>query len=131
VDSKGTFIRVDSGVNLRDITAVPIGIPMIAGPATITAAVTFPAHYGHTNTIVSIAVALGINLPFMYYAKLIGKVLNRYNLLAPLFEYLALLLLPLGFRSMLNGIATFWISTPIAYHYCKRSFNHLLVLLYL
>jgi len=107
---KGTFIRVDSGVNLKDITAVPIAIPMIAGPATITAAVTFPAHYGHTNTIVSMAVALGVNFLFMYYSRPIGKALNRFNLMGPLVRIFGLIVATIGVQMMLSGIASFWIS---------------------
>lgn len=107
---KGAFIRVDSAVNLKDITAVPIAIPMIAGPATITAAVTFPAHYGHTNTIVSMAVALGINYLFMYYSRPIGKILNRFNLMGPLVRIFGLIVATIGVQMMLNGIASFWTS---------------------
>lgn len=107
---KGAFIRVDPGVNLKDITAVPIAIPMIAGPATITAAVTFPAHYGHTNTIVSLAIALGVNFLFMYYSKPIGNVLNRFNLMSPMVRIFGLIVATIGVQMMLNGIASFWVS---------------------
>ncbi|WP_246249254.1 MarC family protein [Tenuifilum thalassicum] len=105
---KGTFIQVDAGVNIRDITAVPIAIPMIAGPATITAAVTFPAHYGHTNTIVSLAVALAINYIFMYFARPIGTFLNRLNLMSALVRIFGLIVATIGVQMTLNGLATFW-----------------------
>ena len=35
-------MKVDEHIMIADLTTVPIAIPMIAGPATITAAVTFP-----------------------------------------------------------------------------------------
>lgn len=35
---KGFFLKVDEHIKLADLTTVPIAIPMIAGPATITAA---------------------------------------------------------------------------------------------
>ncbi len=41
---KGVFLKVDENIKIADLTAVPIAMPMIAGPATITAAVTFPSH---------------------------------------------------------------------------------------
>ncbi len=107
---KGTFIRLDYGVEVKDVTAVPIAIPMIAGPATITAAVTFPSHYGHTNTIVSLAVALFINFLFMYYARTIGTILNRYNLMGPLVRIFGLIVATIGVQMMLNGFASFWLS---------------------
>lgn len=34
-------MKVDEHIKIADLTTVPIAIPMIAGPATITAAVTF------------------------------------------------------------------------------------------
>lgn len=104
---KGMFIKVDKNVSVKDITTVPIAIPMIAGPATITAAVTFPANYGHTNTIVSIAVALAINLVFMLYARNIGKFLSRYNLMNPLVRIFGLIVATIGVQMILNGIWTF------------------------
>jgi len=105
---KGMFIKVDAGVSLKDITAVPIAIPMIAGPATITAAVTFPAHYGHINTIISVAFALGINLLFMLFAKQIGAFLNRFNLMSPLVRIFGLIVATIGVQMILNGFATYW-----------------------
>lgn len=78
---KGFFIHLEKNMTVKDITAVPIAIPMIAGPATITAAVTFPSHYGHTNTIIAIVAALFVNWIFMAFASSIGKFLERFNLI--------------------------------------------------
>ena len=43
---------------MEELIAVPIAIPMIAGPATITAAVTMPAVYGRWMTIAAVILAL-------------------------------------------------------------------------
>ncbi|MEG2282609.1 MAG: MarC family protein, partial [Rikenellaceae bacterium] len=43
---KGAFLNLDKGTRIEDIIAVPIAVPMIAGPATITAVVTMPSIYG-------------------------------------------------------------------------------------
>ncbi|HNT41619.1 MAG TPA: MarC family protein [Tenuifilaceae bacterium] len=107
---KGIFIKVDQNISIHDITAVPIAIPMIAGPATITAAVTFPAHYGHFNTIVSIVAALAINLLFMLYAKHIARFLNRFNLMNPLVRIFGLIVATIGVQMTLNGIWGFVVS---------------------
>jgi len=42
----GVLINIGKDVPIQDISSVPIAIPMIAGPGTITATVTFPAQYG-------------------------------------------------------------------------------------
>ena len=62
---KGFFLKVDEHIKIADLTTVPIAIPMIAGPATITAAVTFPIQYSRFVTIVAILLALAVNLVFM------------------------------------------------------------------
>ncbi|MFN8257044.1 MAG: MarC family protein [Bacteroidales bacterium] len=103
----GVFLKFDKNMSIKDITAVPIAIPMIAGPATITAAVTFPAHYGHLITIVSIVIALSINLAFMMYAAKIGGLLNRFNLLNPLIRIFGLIVATIGVQMILNGISGF------------------------
>ena len=103
----GQFLRIDKNVTIKDITAVPIAIPMIAGPATITAAVTFPAHYGHFVTVISIIFALAINLIFMLYARNIGRLLNRFNLMNPLIRIFGLIVATIGVQMILNGMGGF------------------------
>ena len=53
----GQVMKVDEHIKIADLTTVPIAIPMIAGPATITAAVTFPVQYSRFVTIVAILLA--------------------------------------------------------------------------
>ena len=81
---KGFFMKVDEHIKIADLTTVPIAIPMIAGPATITAAVTFPVQYSRFVTIVAILLALAVNLFFMLKARRIGSFLIKYNFMNPL-----------------------------------------------
>lgn len=104
---KGVFFKLDQSMSVKDITAVPIAIPMIAGPATITAAVTFPAEYGQVITIISIVAALCINLIFMVYAGLIDKALSRFNLMNPLVRIFGLIVATIGVQMVFNGIKSF------------------------
>jgi multiple antibiotic resistance protein len=80
---------------------------MIAGPATITAAVTFPAEYGHIATTIAILLSLGVNLIFMIYSSQIGKVMERFNLLNPLVRIFGLIVATIGGQMVLNGIRGF------------------------
>ncbi len=107
---KGMFIKLDSNLSMKDIVTVPIALPMIAGPATITAAVTFPAEFGKLFTVVSIVVALAINLVFMLYANYIGKVLARFNLMNPLIRIFGLIVATIGVQMVFNGIKSFIVS---------------------
>lgn len=104
---KGMFLKLERNMTIRDISAVPIAMPMIAGPATITAAVTFYADYGHVITIISIVAALAVNLVFMLYANKIGKVLSKYNLMNPLVRIFGLIVATIGTQMVLNGIRGF------------------------
>lgn len=104
---KGVFFKLEQSMSVKDITAVPIAIPMIAGPATITAAVTFPAEYGQVITIISIVAALCINLVFMVYASFIDKALSRFNLMNPLVRIFGLIVATIGVQMVFNGIKSF------------------------
>jgi len=104
---KGVFLQVDQNVKLADLSAVPIAMPMIAGPATITAAVTFPAHYGWVITIISIFVALGVNLLLMLYSRSIGNVLTKLNFMNALIRITGLIVATIGVQMIFTGITNF------------------------
>ena len=104
---KGAFLQIDQNVKLSDLSAVPIAMPMIAGPATITAAVTFPAHYGKFITILAIVLALSINLLLMLYAKKIGKIFSKFNLMNALIRITGLIVATIGVQMVFSGITNF------------------------
>jgi len=104
---KGAFLQIDQNVKLADLSAVPIAMPMIAGPATITAVVTFPAHYGKITTIIAIVMALSVNLLLMLFAKNIGKAFSRFNLMNALIRITGLIVATIGVQMVFNGITTF------------------------
>jgi len=104
---KGAFLQIDQNVRLSDLSAVPIAMPMIAGPATITAAVTFPAHYGKIITIVAIVLALSVNLLLMLFAKNIGKVFSKFNLMNALIRITGLIVATIGVQMVFTGVANF------------------------
>ncbi len=104
---KGVFLQVDQNVKLTDLSAVPIAMPMIAGPATITAAVTFPTNYGWGITIISIFGALGVNLLLMLYSKSVGNVLTKLNFMNALIRITGLIVATIGVQMVFTGITNF------------------------
>ncbi len=104
---KGAFLQIDQKVKLADLSAVPIAMPMIAGPATITAVVTFPAHYGKDITIFAIFLALGVNLLCMIFAKNIGKLFSKFNLMNALIRITGLIVATIGVQMVFTGITNF------------------------
>ena len=103
---KGFFLKVDEHIKLADLT-VPIAIPMIAGPATITAAVTFPVQYGREITIIAILIALVVNLFCMLQARRIGNFLIKYNFMNPLIRIIGLIVATIGLQMIFDGITLF------------------------
>ena len=104
---KGFFMKVDEHIKIADLTTVPIAIPMIAGPATITAAVTFPVQYSRFVTIVAILLALAVNLFFMLKARRIGSFLIKYNFMNPLIRIIGLIVATIVLQMVFDGITLF------------------------
>jgi len=104
---KGVLINIGKEMRIQDISSVPIAIPMIAGPGTITAVVTFPAQYGILVTVAAIFAALGVNMVIMLYAKSIGKVLIRLNVMSALVRIIGLIIATIGIQMIFDGITGF------------------------
>ena len=104
---KGVFVDISENVKVRDISAVPVAIPMIAGPATITAAATFPYQYGRINTIIAILLALGVNMIIMLEAERIGDFLIKFNILNVLIRIIGLIVATIGFQMVFDGITIY------------------------
>ena len=99
----GVLINIDKDVRIQDISSVPIAIPMIAGPGTITATVTFPAQYGALVTVLAVFAALAVNLVIMLYAKNIGKVMIKLNIMSPFIRIIGLIIATIGIQMIFDG----------------------------
>jgi len=104
---KGVLINIGKEERIQDVASVPIAIPMIAGPGTITATVTFPAQYGVLVTVLAVFAALGINLIVMLYAKSIGRVMIKLNLLSAFVRIIGLIIATIGIQMIFDGIVGF------------------------
>lgn len=100
---KGVLINIGKDERIQDISSVPIAIPMIAGPGTITATVTFPAQYGSLVTVAAVLAALGVNLVIMLYAKRIGKVLIKLNVMSAFVRIIGLIIATIGIQMIFDG----------------------------
>lgn len=104
---KGVLINIDKEMRIQDISSVPIAIPMIAGPGTITAVVTFPAQYGVLITVAAIFATLGVNFLIMFYAKSIGRVLIKVNVMSALVRIIGLIIATIGIQMVFDGVTDF------------------------
>ncbi len=104
---KGVLIKISKEMRVQDVSSVPVAVPMIAGPGTITATVTFPAQYGSLLTITAVFAAIAVNLVIMLYARKIGKVMIRLNIMSALVRIIGLIIATIGVQMIFDGIFQF------------------------
>ena len=105
--TKGLFFEFKDGQDLEDMSAVPLASPLIAGPATITASVSFPAKYGLLSTCLSILIAVAINLFIMLSSKYINRFLEKHHIMSALIRITGLIVATIGVQMALDGISEF------------------------
>jgi multiple antibiotic resistance protein len=100
----GKFYESSPNANMGDISIVPLGAPLIAGPGTITAAISYSSASGVSNTLLAISVALALNFILMTWSLWIGKVLDRFQVIGPLIRITGLIVAAVAVQMILNGI---------------------------
>ncbi|HNX23558.1 MAG TPA: MarC family protein [Spirochaetota bacterium] len=105
--NKGLFFELNSKQKLEDLSIVPLASPMIAGPATITAAVSFPAKYGMTVTSMSILAAVAANLLIMIISPRITGALTKHNVMGALIRITGLIVATIGVQMILDGFGEY------------------------
>ncbi len=104
---KGLYVKVEDSSSIESIVTVPIAVPMIAGPATITAVVTMPSIYGFVISLSALVLGLFINWVVMRKSDAIARVMNRHNLLNPASRIIGLIVAAIGVQMILNGLGTY------------------------
>jgi multiple antibiotic resistance protein len=105
--NKGVFFEFDEKMRLADISIVPLASPMIAGPAAISASLSFPVKYGLTIALISIVVSVLINLLIMLYAKVISAFLTKLNFMEASIRITGLIVATIGIQMVLDGITDY------------------------
>jgi multiple antibiotic resistance protein len=80
---------------------------MIAGPAAISASLSFPVKYGLTITLASIVVSVLINLLIMFYSKVISTLLMRIHFMEASIRITGLIVATIGIQMILDGITDY------------------------
>lgn len=96
----------------NDISIVPLAAPLIAGPGTITATLSYAAHRGVGMTIAALSVALALNLVCMIFSLAIGRALNRVNATGPLVRITGLVVCAVAVQMILNGLGA-WLAQAL------------------
>lgn len=106
---KGRFYEEQAFQNLSDLSIVPLAAPLIAGPGTITAVISYSSIYGFKIVVLSLTIALFVNFCLMLTSKRIGFVLEKINATGPLVRITGLIVMAVAVQMMLTGFAD-WIA---------------------
>ncbi len=85
---------------------------MIAGPGTITGAISLSSEHGFWVTLCSVSLALLINLLLMLFATRIGLLLERLRATGPLIRITGLVVAAVAAQMVLDGLGS-WLQTSL------------------
>ena len=101
---KGRFFEQAGQDASSDISIVPLGAPMIAGPGTTTAAISLSAEHGITMVLLALSIALAANFAIMLSSLWIGRTLDRASATGPLIRITGLIVAAVAVQMVLGGI---------------------------
>ena len=104
---QGRFYEESALSSVSDISIVPLAAPLIAGPGTITAAISFSTINGFFAGLACLSVALLINLAIMLVSGKIGTVLEKINATGPLVRITGLIVTAVAVQMFLTGLKEF------------------------
>lgn len=103
--AKGVFFEADEKARFDELSIVPLASPMIAGPATITAAISLNQQMGALAAAGCIACAVAVNHLIMSLSPLISGWMIRHNIMGPLIRITGLIVAAIAVEMVLAGIA--------------------------
>jgi multiple antibiotic resistance protein len=87
-----------------DLSIVPLGAPLIAGPGTITAAISFSSEQGFWPAALPMTAAIAINFAIMLLAFPIGRQLERLHATGPLVRITGLIVAAVAAQIIFDGM---------------------------
>lgn len=107
---KGVFYQKDNDEehghdSIDEISIVPLAAPLIAGPGTITAAISFSAEYGLSATALALTIAITVNFVFMLFSLGINKLLEYFCITGPLIRITGLIVSAVAIQMIFDGSA--------------------------
>lgn len=106
---KGVFYHAhdEKHPSLDELSIVPLAAPLIAGPGTIAATISFSIQYGFLSTLFALTPALLINLLAMCTSRSISRVLEFLVFVGPMIRLTGLVVMAMAMQMMLTGIGSF------------------------
>jgi multiple antibiotic resistance protein len=118
---KGVFYQNDNDEKTEivedDISIVPLAAPLIAGPGTITAAISFSAEFGLASTLTALGLAVFINFLLMLCSLWINRIFEKLYITGPIIRITGLIVAAVAVQMIFNGTAE-WL-TSVMKHVIK------------
>lgn len=92
----------------EDVSIVPLAAPLIAGPGSMTAAISFASMQGTVTTIVCMTIAILINLVCMLFSFKFNKFLEKFKATEPLTRITGLIVTAVAMQMIFSGCATWF-----------------------
>ena len=94
--------------NHDDISIVPLAAPLIAGPGSMTAAISFASMNGILTTIICITAAVLINFICMLFSLKFNQFLEKFKATEPLTRIIGLIIAAVAMQMIFSGCATWF-----------------------
>jgi len=105
----GNFFENKKKNNVNeDVSIVPLAAPLIAGPGSMTAAISFASMNGTLTTIICIVVAILINFVCMLFSFRFNKFLEKFKATEPLTRITGLIVTAVAMQMIFSGCATWF-----------------------
>lgn len=106
---KGVFFHFDENHPVSDdeLSIVPLAAPLIAGPGTIAATISYSAEFGVLSTLLALIPALLINAWLMIAAQWIARLLEFLVFVGPMIRLTGLIVMAVAAQMMLSGLQGF------------------------
>ena len=105
--TKGVFFETDDKKKFEDISIVPLAAPMIAGPASIAAAISLNKEYGLISASACIIIAITTNHLIMILNRVVSNWIIRYHVMGALIRITGLIVASIAVQMILSGIIDF------------------------
>ncbi len=99
----GGMLTIKREKNILTLAAVPVAMPLIAGPAAITAVITMTAEYGYLVSLSATAIAIAVVALSMFVALYIMKSVNK-TFLSVTIRIIGLFIMAIGAQMMVQGV---------------------------
>ena len=108
--TRGRFYHRNPLHDRMQISAVPMAIPLIVGPGTVVAAITFSGQLGLYRTMLALLIALLANYFFMLGSIQLGRLFEKLHITEILIRITGLIVASVAVQMILNAI-NIWVKS--------------------